>query len=123
MGIGADTKLRVGVVGLGIGRAHLVAYQNLADRYEIAAVCDLDDARLDTIADELHLPASTRRTTRFDDLLDPSRIDIVDLCTPPHTHRRLIEQSLAAGLHAICEKPLVGSLADFDAVADAARRA
>jgi len=117
---GVGRKLRVGVAGLGIGRSHLLAYQNLADRYEIGAVCDIDEARLRTVADELRLPASTQRTARFEDLLDASRFDIVDISTPPYTHRALIEQAMAAGLHAICEKPLVGSLADMDAVTAAA---
>ena len=39
-------RLRVGVVGLGIGRSHLLAYRNLPDRYDITALCDLDAARL-----------------------------------------------------------------------------
>jgi predicted dehydrogenase len=116
-------RLRVGVVGLGIGRSHLLAYRNLADRYEIAAICDLDPGRLDAVAKELDLGARTQRTTHFEDLLDPERLDVVDLCTPPHTHRPLLEATLAAGLHAICEKPLVGSLADLDAVTAAATAA
>ena len=116
-------RLRVSVVGLGIGRSHLLAYRDLADRYEIAAICDLDSARLGTVAAEVGLGADTLRTTRFEDLLDPGRFDVIDLCTPPHTHRPLLEAALAAGLHAICEKPLVGSLADLDAVAAVAAAA
>jgi predicted dehydrogenase len=116
-------KLRVAVVGLGIGRSHLLAYRNLADRYDIAGVCDLDETRLKVVADELRLDASALRTTRFEALLDPARIDVVDLCTPPYTHRAMIEQVLAAGQHVICEKPLVGSLADMDAVTVAASAA
>jgi predicted dehydrogenase len=45
---------------------------------------------------------------RMDDL------DVIDICTPPHLHLAQIQQVLAAGKHAICEKPLVGSLRDVD---------
>jgi predicted dehydrogenase len=121
--VSAVRKLRVGVAGLGIGRSHLLALRNLADRYDIAAICDLDAARLDGVANEVGLGADTQRTTRFADLLDPARFDVIDLCTPPHTHLRLLEATLGAGLHAICEKPLVGSLADLDAVTAAAAAA
>lgn len=123
MTVSGTRRLRVGVAGLGIGRSHVLAYRNLADRYDVAAVCDLDETRLRTAAAELQLDESTERTTRFDDLLDAARFDIVDLCTPPHTHRALIEQALSRGLHVICEKPLVGSLADLDAIAAAAAAA
>ena len=33
-------RLRVAVVGLGIGMGHVAAYRELADRFELAAVCD-----------------------------------------------------------------------------------
>ncbi len=63
-----------------------------------------------------------RALTSFTELLQSPELDIVDLCTPPNTHRPLIEQALAAGLHVVCEKPLVGSLADMDAI-EAAQKA
>ncbi len=49
-------------------------------------------------------------------------LDIIDICTPPHLHFRQIQQVLGAGKHAFCEKPLVGSLADVDRLADAEAR-
>lgn len=113
-------KLRVAVVGLGIGRSHLKAYANLRDRFDVTSVCDLDEAKAVAIAAEYGI---ARHTARFDDLLAGGDLDIIDLCTPPFTHRALIEQALAAGVNVICEKPLVGSLADCDAIAAALRTA
>jgi hypothetical protein len=37
-----NRRLTVAVVGLGIGRSHLQAYQALPQHFEIKAVCDLD---------------------------------------------------------------------------------
>lgn len=45
---------------------------------------------------------------RFEDLLDDGEIDVIDICTPPYTHEDMIEMSLRAGKHVICEKPLCG---------------
>lgn len=113
-------RLAVAVVGLGIGRAHLDAYATLPELYEIKAVCDLDDAKCTSAAATYEAAIAT---TRFADLLQPGIIDIVDICTPPATHRPLVEQALAAGLHVVCEKPLTGSLADADAIVTAAKSA
>lgn len=47
-------------------------------------------------------------STNFEDLLNDSEIDIIDICTPPYIHKTMIEQALQAGKHVICEKPLTG---------------
>ena len=47
-------------------------------------------------------------TASFEDLLNDSEIDVVDICTPPYVHKEEIIQALRAGKHVICEKPLTG---------------
>ena len=113
-------RLRVAVVGLGIGRGHLQGYAEIPDRYEVSAVCDLNADKARAVAAEFGVAL---HTTDLAELLARDDIDVVDLCTPPNTHRALIEQALAAGKHVVCEKPLVGSLQEADAVAEAARHA
>ena len=116
----SDIK-KVAVVGLGIGRSHIVeGYLPHPDRFEVAVVCDLDEKRLDAIGDEFSI---ARRTTSFDEVLAMPDIDIVDICTPPSIHGKLILQALRAGKHVVCEKPLVGSLAEADAVMEAEKTA
>ena len=44
----------------------------------------------------------------FEDLLNDSEIDVIDICTPPYVHEDMIERALKAGKHVICEKPLSG---------------
>jgi predicted dehydrogenase len=114
------SRIGVGVVGLGVGRQHLEALSALADRYEIRAVCDLDEARLQAMAQRFGV---VRAGTQLDDLLADERIELVHLCTPPHLHLPQILQVLAAGRHVVCEKPLVCSLAELDQVEAAAARA
>ncbi|MEP2260743.1 MAG: Gfo/Idh/MocA family oxidoreductase, partial [Paracoccaceae bacterium] len=47
----------------------------------------------------------------------------VDICLPPHLHFETCQKVLNAGKHAICEKPLVPSLAEADELADIAEKA
>lgn len=56
-----------------------------------------------------------------DDLLAAVPLDFVDICTPPGSHEALILRALGAGLHVLCEKPLVTGPAE--SVAAAAARA
>lgn len=114
------SRLKIAVVGVGIGRSHLEAYAALPVLYEIAAVCDLDLDRAREVAEPFGV---ARLVGDYTTLLKEGGFDVVDLCTPPNTHRPMIEQALAAGCHVVCEKPLVGSLADVDALEDAVEAA
>lgn len=102
----------VAVVGCNIGRSHILeGYAPRPERWRVAAVCDLDQQRLDKVADEF---AVASRTRFFDELLGRDDIDVIDISTPPATHFELVTRALAAGKHVVCEKPLVGSLHDVD---------
>lgn len=109
--------IRVAIVGAGIGAEHLAAYRVLADRYQVAVMCDLDTARAAraTGGD----PAIAISGDLAAVLADPT-IDVVDICLPPHLHFPVSLQALAAGKHVICEKPLVRSLQEADKLEAAA---
>jgi len=47
-------------------------------------------------------------TTNLEDLLNDPEVDVIDICTPPYTHKEIIIKALKAGKHVICEKPLIG---------------
>lgn len=107
-------QLTVAVVGGGIGRSHIVeGYLPNAEKFRVLAICDLDAARRDGLADEF---AVERRVANFDDLLTMDDLDVIDICTPPMVHYPMILAALRAGKHVVCEKPLVGSLAEIDEV-------
>ena len=55
---GSHAKIRVAVVGSGIGRSHLTAYRALPDLFEISAVCDIDPARATTLAEAFDVPCA-----------------------------------------------------------------
>ena len=112
----ASDRLRVGVVGVGIGRSHVRGYQAVPERFEVLALCDIDADRARPIAEEHGIP---RLVTDMAELCRMDDLDLIDICTPPHLHFEQIQQVLAAGKHAICEKPLVSSLREVDELARA----
>ncbi|KKB07957.1 Gfo/Idh/MocA family protein [Devosia chinhatensis] len=106
--------LNVAVVGCGIGRSHIVeGYLPNSDKFKVVALCDLNPERLGQVADEFGIE---RRVVNFDDLLGMDDIDIIDVCTPPGAHLSMVTAALEAGKHVVCEKPLVGSLKEVDAI-------
>ncbi|WP_421359728.1 Gfo/Idh/MocA family protein [Agrobacterium rosae] len=114
-------RYKVGIIGCGIGRSHISeGYAMHPDKYEVAVLCDLDAVRLNAVADEFSVPC---RITSSDELMEMPDIDIIDICTPPAIHTKLILQALAAGKHVVCEKPLTGSLAELDEVVSAEQTA
>jgi predicted dehydrogenase len=107
----ASERLRVAVVGVGIGRAHLRGYQAVPERFAVVALCDIDAERARPVAEERGIP---RVVTDLAELCRMDDLDVIDICTPPHLHFEQVQQVLAAGKHAICEKPLVSSLREVD---------
>jgi predicted dehydrogenase len=107
-------KLSVALVGCGIGRSHIEeGYIPNADLFDLKVVCDLDAEKSRKIAGEFGIKTTVQS---FDALLDMPDIDVIDICTPPQLHLPMIIKALKAGKHVICEKPLVGSLAQMDMV-------
>src|SRR5437867_2662290 len=86
----------------------------------MVAVADLCASNLDA-ARTLFPPA--RAYGRAEDLLAGERLDFCDICTPPATHRALIEAAAHRGVHLLCEKPLASTLADALQIEGAVRRA
>jgi predicted dehydrogenase len=114
-----QTRIRAAIVGCGIGAHHAQGYKALPDHYEIAAVCDIDQAKAREFAATFGIP---RVVGSLDELCAIDEIDLIDVCTPPHLHVPQVLQVLESGKHAICEKPLAGSVRDADALIAAAER-
>ena len=113
--------LRVGVVGMGIGQSHLLAWLEV-DGATATAFAEIDDTKRAQGEAAWGIPG----VASLEDLLDPNsphRVDVVDLCTPPSMHEEQIQRCLDVGVHVICEKPLVDSVAACDRLTVAAERA
>ena len=108
-----EGRHRVAVVGLGIGQMHVWSWRRMKDRFTITAVADPDEARAADAAERTGAAIAT-----FEEILDRTDVDVVDLCTPPALHLHQVGAALQAGKQVVCEKPLVASLADCDAIAE-----
>jgi len=104
-------KFHIGVAGSGIGRQHIEAYQSLPERFDVVAICDIDEGRARELATAHNIP---HVVTDFSELCYRDDLDLIDICTPSYLHFSQIQQVLAAGKHAICEKPPAGSLKEID---------
>jgi len=121
------TRLRVAIIGTGfMGRMHAHAWRtaprffDLSPAPEAALLVGSDTGRTAAAAEEFSIPESSsdwRSAIARDD------IDIVDICTPGHTHAEIALAALAAGKHVLCEKPLANDVAEADRMADAAAAA
>ncbi len=107
-------RLKVAVVGLGVGQQHLRHWQSLSDLFEVEMVCDPDDERRNKMTNRLNCMG----VADYNAVLD-SAVDIIDICTPPHLHFDMAKQALETGHHVVCEKPLVNSLLEVDQLIEA----
>jgi predicted dehydrogenase len=114
-----NRRIRVGVLGAGIGKSHISGYASLPDLFEVAYVCDLNPDKAKEGA--VLAPGSSPVTDVSTVLADPT-IDLVDICLPPHLHADMTIAALDAGKHAVCEKPIAGSMAEVRLIAEARRR-
>ncbi len=114
-----STPVRIGFIACGgIAHAHLAAYQN-NDKADVVAVCDVDPAKAEAMAEK----AGANAYTDLKEMLDAEQLDGVSLLTPPKFHADLAVEALQAGVHVFSEKPLADSLAAGQRMADAAAAA
>jgi len=109
--------IRVAIIGAGIGAQHLDAYRALHDRFDVVALCDLDGARAQAVAAPFGIPVKTD----FAAVCADPAVDLIDVCLPPHLHLSACLVAMRAGKDVVCEKPLVASLAEADALLAAVR--
>ncbi|RLJ01191.1 MAG: gfo/Idh/MocA family oxidoreductase, partial [Candidatus Aenigmatarchaeota archaeon] len=95
-------SLKVGVVGLGMGRGHVEAYQAHPEA-EVVAICDIDEGRLGQVGDRYGI---ARRYMDYREMLEKEELDIVSVATPNSLHMPITVAALQAGCHVLCEKPL-----------------
>jgi predicted dehydrogenase len=93
--------MRVGVAGLGFGRAVHGPALAAMPGVSVAAVLGRDPARAHAAAAEL---GGARACTRLDDFLGQG-LDAVSLALPPAVQENVLERVIAARIPVLCEKP------------------
>lgn len=100
--------LRIGILGLGEGRSTISAVLN-SDKWELVKICDLNTDLCLRRAKEFDFH---HYTTRYEDLLEDTTIDVIGIYTPDHLHARHIKMALEHNKHVVCTKPFIDNLDD-----------
>jgi predicted dehydrogenase len=119
--------MRVGMVGYAfMGAVHAQAWRN-AHRFfplpltpELTVLAGRQPDAVRAASEQLGF-ADTETDWRR--VIDRDDIDLIDICTPGDTHAEIAVAALEAGKHVLCEKPLANSVAEAEAMTDAAQRA
>jgi predicted dehydrogenase len=114
-----DKKIKVGVIGVGIGRVHLEGYRKLAPSVEIHSLCDLNLDRAKTVASEF---GAEHVYSDYQEMLADPELDAVSVCTPNAVHAEVALAALQASKHVLCEKPMADTLAHAQQIVAAAER-
>ncbi len=111
--------LRVGVIGLGMGRGHVRGFQAHPNA-EVVAVADPDESRCEYIRNEYNVPTAY---ASGEEMLQKEKLDVVSIATPNKFHKPLTIAALKAGCHVLCEKPMAMNAREAKQMIDAAKKA
>ena len=109
----------VGVIGAGVWarNAHLPGYKR-DTRCRLVGIADTEIDRARDAAREFDVPFITADAR---ELIGREDVQLIDVCTPSHTHFDLAWAALEAGKHVLCEKPVAYDFRDTLRARDLAR--
>jgi predicted dehydrogenase len=104
------SPLRAAVIGTGkISEEHL-RFLGADPQITLAAVCDLSPSLAKYAVARF---GAQHAFTDSAQMLAEAKPDVVHVLTPPHTHAKLVTDSLNSGAHVIVEKPVAPSNREF----------
>jgi len=115
------STLNVGILGYGfIGKVHAYAYRCLpfvcdpaCVEARITHVCTGHEVTAAKAAADL---GADHGVTDYRQVTEDPAVDVVHVCTPNHLHKDELLSAMAHGKHIYCDKPLVATEAEADAV-------
>jgi predicted dehydrogenase/uncharacterized protein (DUF362 family) len=96
--------VKVGVVGCGkiATSVHMPSISKIQG-YDLVAASDLNPARLEEVKRKFDL---NETYDDYNKMLAKADVEAVFVCTPPQGHFKIVLDSVEAGKHVLCEKPL-----------------
>ena len=121
---GANDKIVMGMIGMGgMGMHNMSCFLGMPD-VEVAAVCDVDTARVDAAAAEVEKRKGNKpeKIHDFRKLLERKDIDAVCISTPDHWHALPMILACEAGKDVYVEKPIGHDIIEGKAMLGAAKK-
>ena len=112
-------KIRVGVIGAGIGYVHAKAYKGVPDA-ELVAIADLDKPRAEKLAKDFCVP---NVYTDYKKMMKEEKLDAVSVGLPNFLHKTVTIDAFKAGCHVICEKPMAMNAEEAEQMIEAGQKA
>ncbi len=100
----------IGLGSFGIKRATAIKQSNEA---KLFAISDIDEKKATKAKEILQAPFQN-----YNEILKNKEIEVICICTPNNTHKKIIIDSLEAGKHVFCEKPLARNLDEAKEIFD-----
>ncbi len=99
-------RIKLGIIGTGLAARdlHLEPLQELADQFEIVALCNRTRAKAEAFRDLIG--GGPRITTDYRELLSWPEVEAVDVALPIVLNEPVTIDALRAGKHIILEKPI-----------------
>lgn len=114
-------KLRVAIIGVGdMGSHHAIGFHRIP-QCDVRYICDFNESNVRRTLAEMG-DASPEICGNYRELLDKDDIDAVVISVPNYLHREVAVAFLGAGKHVFLEKPIAHTLADCNAILEAAER-
>lgn len=111
-------KLRTAIIGCGkVTDLHAAALANLAES-EFRAVAHATHKKDSKYGDRY----GVKTYSDMQEMIASEKINMVTICTPHPYHIQPVLKAVEMGVHVLVEKPLASSLADCDAMIEAAER-
>jgi UDP-N-acetyl-2-amino-2-deoxyglucuronate dehydrogenase len=96
--------IHVGLIGLGsISYAHEAGFSEMGELAQVVAMCDINAEEVDS---RIGMYAGCEGYTRYQDLLNNEKIDLVDITVPHELHYEIAREALRKGKHVLVEKPI-----------------
>lgn len=112
-------KLRVGVIGLGMGSGHVNGYRE-HPMAEVVALADMDEKRLNIKGQEFGISSLYTDALK---MIKNEKLEVVSVATPNKFHQPLTLAALKAGCHVLCEKPMAMNAREGQTMVEAAKKA
>ena len=118
----ANSKIAVGLIGVGGRGQYDATIFNADPRARVTALCDLFDDRIEIGTQKIKIEKPTVYKD-YEKLLAANDLDAVIIATPPFEHPRMLAAAIESRKHVYCEKPMGVDLEGVKKIIAASRKA